>query len=63
LGLHFKKKKIIQTVLLVSLLEGLATPLLAAENAASLSLGERRQALCKLGEKVDMKLQYLRLRI
>jgi biofilm PGA synthesis protein PgaA len=40
--LHFEKKKIVQLVLLASLLEGLTTPLLAADEA-ELSLGERRQ--------------------
>ena len=40
--MHFKKKKIVQLVLLATLLQGLETPLLAAEET-KLSLGERRQ--------------------
>ena len=41
--MHYKKKKIVQIVLLASLLEGVAMPLLAAEEATKLSLGQRRQ--------------------
>lgn len=41
--MYYKKKKIVQIVLLASLLEGVAMPLLAAEEAAKLSLGQRRQ--------------------
>lgn len=40
--MHFEKKKIVQLVLLATLLEGLTTPLLAADEV-KLSLGERRQ--------------------
>lgn len=41
--MYCKKKKIVQIVLLASLLEVVAMPLLAAEEAAKLSLGQRRQ--------------------
>ena len=41
--MYCKKKKIVQIVLLASLLEGVAMPLLAAEEAAKLSSGQRRQ--------------------
>ena len=41
--MYYKKKKIVQIVLLASLLESVAMPQLAAEEAAKLSLGQRRQ--------------------
>ncbi len=42
--MHYKKKKIVQLVLLAWLAGGLNAPLFAADEVAKLSLGERRQA-------------------
>ena len=41
--MDYKKKKIVQIVLLALLSEGVVMPLLAVEDAAKLSLGQRRQ--------------------